>query len=949
MSRIRKLLDLIRDAVRRHGGGWSGMKSVATRSVKVTLAIGLKGLIRRIRAARERDAVAIDMPTGALALMPPLSIEHIEARVGIMAHIYYPDLIEEFAETFANLPLPYTLMVSTMDEDAKAAAIKRFSELPMVRALHVRTVPNRGRDIAPLLLDFRGEISTLDLLCHVHTKKSLYTGGDQSGWRRYLMTSLLGSKQRVAWILGTFASTPELGIVFPESFPSVPLWAHTWLSNAEWGRWLAKMLGFDIDTGSYLNFPAGSMFWARVSALKPLFDLNLTLDDFPEEKGQIEGTLHHAIERMFGLVALHKGMRTGILPASGVLALTAEGERNRLQHFDTPIVNKIDYFSIDAKLVSFDIFDTLVIRTFLEPRGSRAYLAHQLKQRFGIDMFAELRTEAESLARARLGRDPGLGDIYAAFAEIAKISPDTAHRLHVFELDFERSTLRPRVALVEALNTQARATSRRVMGLSDMYLSKNELRSILPRDVGAVLSDILVSCDTGMRKDDASTWQALSEELGVATERWLHVGDNENSDVYYPLASKLIPPVHVLRPAALLSVVPALRGLRPNLAQRSRWEDQLWLGLVANRFTDLADARPELMARQLIIDEPELMGYTVLGPLIVDYLAWLARLAIERRVTKLLFLSREGYLLHRIYSRLSRAAPELEGVGAVYFLASRRGVNTPAIFRIEDIAAAFDKTYTGTLDNLLDARLGRRVADIAGNALGAAAMRQEVYLPDMAERLVRQLANAAEGICNVAAQERLAYLDYWSSQVAQEDRVIVADIGYSGSIQAQLAHLTGRSLCGAYFAVSSQIAQVETLDSWASARFYDERHIHSSLSPVMQCHLLLESVLTSPNGQFSHFERSSTGPVACYRSEADTTSRWAIIERIHTGAMRFAEDVCAVTHADWLTLSFDSQLVQEPLRCVGNGTWQLGDWAKPLSVEDYYTGRGWVATHASSS
>ena len=40
------------------------------------------------------------------------------------------------------------------------------------------------------------------------------------------------------------------------------------------------------------------MFWARVDAILPLFTNNLS-DNFPNEKGQADGTIAHAIERLW--------------------------------------------------------------------------------------------------------------------------------------------------------------------------------------------------------------------------------------------------------------------------------------------------------------------------------------------------------------------------------------------------------------------------------------------------------------------------------------------------------------------------------------------------------------------------------------------------------------------------------------------------------------------------
>jgi lipopolysaccharide biosynthesis protein len=62
---------------------------------------------------------------------------------------------------------------------------------------------------------------------------------------------------------------------------------------------LARRIGFELEEGDPPDFPSGSMFWARTAALRPLVGLDLTEDDFELEQGQKDGTLAHAIERLF--------------------------------------------------------------------------------------------------------------------------------------------------------------------------------------------------------------------------------------------------------------------------------------------------------------------------------------------------------------------------------------------------------------------------------------------------------------------------------------------------------------------------------------------------------------------------------------------------------------------------------------------------------------------------
>ena len=209
-----RYLEAARRSVQRHGGGIAGLGSVLSRALKVIRAMGVRGFIARLRSAgavRTRACEPFDAPT----LPAPVPLEQLQLRTGVMAHVFYPDLIDEFAATLARMPLRFTLLVSVMDDGAEVSA-RAFGRLHNVEDLVIRQVENRGRDIAPLVVTFREEILALDLVCHIHTKKSLYTGSEQEQWRRYLLDSLLGSPERIAWLVGIFQADQRLGLVYPK-------------------------------------------------------------------------------------------------------------------------------------------------------------------------------------------------------------------------------------------------------------------------------------------------------------------------------------------------------------------------------------------------------------------------------------------------------------------------------------------------------------------------------------------------------------------------------------------------------------------------------------------------------------------------------------------------------------------------------------------------------------
>ena len=134
-------------------------------------------------------------------------------------------------------------------------------------------------------------------MLHLHSKKSDHTPF-LAPWRSFLFETLLGSPAVVASIMAAFARLPRLGMLAPLHYEAIRRWIG-WNGNLPQARTLAARMGIVLQPGRALDFPSGSMFWARPAALRPLLDLGLGFEDFPDEGQQQDQTAAHAIERLF--------------------------------------------------------------------------------------------------------------------------------------------------------------------------------------------------------------------------------------------------------------------------------------------------------------------------------------------------------------------------------------------------------------------------------------------------------------------------------------------------------------------------------------------------------------------------------------------------------------------------------------------------------------------------
>lgn len=234
-------------------------------------------------------------------------------KTAVMMHLYYEDLIDYCLNYAKSMPDGSDMIITVPNEKMKAAVSEKVKGLNFAKTV-VKVIENVGRDVSSLLVGCAPYINDYDLVCFVHDKKTKqikpYCNGESFSYKCF--ENNLASKEYVSNIINTFAENPRLGLLTPPppnhgNFYEIV--GSEWASNYESTLSLANKLGLNVNVHWTREpiAPLGTMFWFRPKAMKTLFDYGWKYSDFPKEPNAFDGTLLHAIERIYAFVVQHEG------------------------------------------------------------------------------------------------------------------------------------------------------------------------------------------------------------------------------------------------------------------------------------------------------------------------------------------------------------------------------------------------------------------------------------------------------------------------------------------------------------------------------------------------------------------------------------------------------------------------------------------------------------------
>ena len=286
-----------------------------------------------------------------------------------------------------------------------------------------------------------------------------------------------------------------------------------------------------------------------------------------------------------------------------------------------------------VQIVSFDIFDTLLLRPYTCPTDVFLHM----EKVFHKPLFQICRIEAESAARQK-HRD--LYDI--TLDMIYEEIDDEFKDLKQPEMDWEKMVLRTNPE-IKAVYDYAKDQGKKIVIASDMYLPTDFIAAVLRQNGYDGWDRLYVSGDLNSTKCSGDLYRRILKDMGVEAKQILHIGDNKKSDF-------VIPQRLGIQAVRYLSVFKQFRQTDCRY-DRYREGKSLSLGL-SILFGVLAYDR---ICRKYTVNTPETgywydLGYLYAGPVGYAYTRFVDKMVRDNGIDGLLFVARDGYLLQKIFN-----------------------------------------------------------------------------------------------------------------------------------------------------------------------------------------------------------------------------------------------------------------------------------------------------------
>ncbi len=462
--------------------------------------------------------------------------------------------------------------------------------------------------------------------------------------------------------------------------------------------------------------------------------------------------------------------------------------------------------------VSFDLFDTLIMRQVLFPSDVFELVDDRLRQHgIVIEDFPARRMASEKELSGE--RAPKLTEIYSYMRSTYQLAEIEPEQLAMLEWEIDCGIVVPRKDVCRLLSNLT-ACGKKVYVVSDSYYNKEQIMGIMKKCGITQYTDVFVSCEYETGKTQM-LFQKYKEETRAG--QYLHIGDDAAADVEYAQKNG-IDACRLYSGIDLLELV-GYMGLWDYMGSLS---DRIRIGMFLSHVFN-SPFQFETGQRRIGVNTAYDIGYVFFAPMICDFVLWFRNRVEEYRLNNILFCARDGYLIKQLYDELCNS------VSSLYFLTSRTAAIRSGMENEEDIRYVEEMKFSGSLSEQLEKRFGLCV--------------------DGADDRV-ELLDYKEEILNRSAVCRKNYRIYIDKLELREEDAAFFDFVAKGTTQMYMGRLMPQHLKGIYFLrLDEEQMHGKNLDI---VSFYSD--LERNASAIFQDYYILETMLTAPMPSIREFD-----------------------------------------------------------------------------------------------
>lgn len=577
------------------------------------------------------------------------------------------------------------------------------------------------------------------------------------------------------------------------------------------------------------------------------------------------------------------------------------------------ITRKIE--NTNFSIVSFDIFDTLLVRPFQKPTDIFVFINDDVYSitKGKLPNFSKKRIHAEQFLReqskfSNYEKEITLDGIYSYIAEKYKLSELETEEIKNLEINTEKKFLLPRKFGIKLFNI-AKEKGKRIIITSDMYLSRDTICDILKDNEIDGYEKLYLSSDIGVKKHDGLLFNHIISDLQINPKSILHIGDNPIGDIKRAEERK-ISTIHTEKTSTLFHKNSKYKQLFASNKNDTCIMQSSILATISNKLFDnpTIDFKPNT----LFNTNPFYLGYSGLGWLFLAFAKHIIEESIADGISDLFFLSRDGEIIKKSYDIIAKHYSNAPN--SHYLYSSRRSVRGSSIFNKQDVEElANSKIYRTSIKRIFEGKIGFNIDTIDPERYRKFGFNNTNYICSSKEDISKLrdfIVELSDEIIKHSMEEREALIDYLlSTNINECHSPAVVDIGYAGSMQKGIMKLLDiDNLSGYYLLTFKEAQKINTKSSKVKAfcgNFIDPQ---TSWNPITKLGLAFEVMFSNCDGSFIKAEKDINNKLNLVFSSTERESRKKmILPQIHLGITTFLEDWCKSFGDDIHKFYFDSE------------------------------------------